>query len=573
MVRPTQLLHPQRAPAALRSAATVLLLRDSADPTRPGIEVLMTRRSMTASFAPGAYVFPGGGIDAADAQSHGITSRRTAQSDLHLTQAIAAIRESFEELGVLLAHRADGSPVDDSDIATLDRRATFSAQCRAKALTLDGAGVFVLAHWITDRDLPRRFDVPFLVARMPQGQSPVADESEQFEPVWVRPADALERHRAGGFFIIFPTIRTLERLQTYTTVQAVLDACAVNDQPLWTSCPRAGLMLGAESRHMEHEPPFGELAMVCPDGHVAHSLDWQHEQPVQLLKNVQRLTAPNPGFMTGPGTNSYVVGDPTSGHIVIDPGPDDAPHIERLWRAAGGRIQAIVCTHSHPDHSPGAPRLQALCAAAGLEKPPILGLPSAPTSRENSRFTPDRSLVDGEQLVLTGQSGGATLSHTLEVIHTPGHAANHLCLLLVEDGLLFTGDHILNGSTTVIDPPDGSMDAYLDSLDKLADRCRQHRVEFILPAHGYVLGDLRASAENISAPAEGGALVAIAHLKAHRLQREAKVARAMQVLPEGTADDWVRLAYDDVPERLWPVARRSLMAHVERLQSLGGFNL
>ena len=573
MVRPTQLLHPQRAPAALRSAATVLLLRDSADPTRPGIEVLMTRRSMTASFAPGAYVFPGGGIDAADAQSHGITSRRTAQSDLHLTQAIAAIRESFEELGVLLAHRADGSPVDDSDIATLDRRATFSAQCRAKALTLNGAGVFVLAHWITDRDLPRRFDVPFLVARMPQGQSPVADESEQFEPVWVRPADALERHRAGGFFIIFPTIRTLERLQTYTTVQAVLDACAVNDQPLWTSCPRAGLMLGAESRHMEHEPPFGELAMVCPDGHVAHSLDWQHEQPVQLLKNVQRLTAPNPGFMTGPGTNSYVVGDPTSGHIVIDPGPDDAPHIERLWRAAGGRIQAIVCTHSHPDHSPGAPRLQALCAAAGLEKPPILGLPSAPTSRENSRFTPDRSLVDGEQLVLTGQSGGATLSHTLEVIHTPGHAANHLCLLLVEDGLLFTGDHILNGSTTVIDPPDGSMDAYLDSLDKLADRCRQHRVEFILPAHGYVLGDLRASAENISAPAEGGALVAIAHLRAHRLQREAKVARAMQVLPEGTADDWVRLAYDDVPERLWPVARRSLMAHVERLQSLGGFNL
>ena len=573
MVRPTQLLHPQRAPAALRSAATVLLLRDSADPTRPGIEVLMTRRSMTASFAPGAYVFPGGGIDAADAQSHGITSRRTAQSDLHLTQAIAAIRESFEELGVLLAHRADGSPVDDSDIATLDRRATFSAQCRAKALTLDGAGVFVLAHWITDRDLPRRFDVPFLVARMPQGQSPVADESEQFEPVWVRPADALERHRAGGFFIIFPTIRTLERLQTYTTVQAVLDACAVNDQPLWTSCPRAGLMLGAESRHMEHEPPFGELAMVCPDGHVAHSLDWQHEQPVQLLKNVQRLTAPNPGFMTGPGTNSYVVGDPTSGHIVIDPGPDDAPHIKRLWRAAGGRIQAIVCTHSHPDHSPGAPRLQALCAAAGLEKPPILGLPSAPTSRENSRFTPDRSLVDGEQLVLTGQSGGATLSHTLEVIHTPGHAANHLCLLLVEDGLLFTGDHILNGSTTVIDPPDGSMDAYLDSLDKLADRCRQHRVEFILPAHGYVLGDLRASAENISAPAEGGALVAIAHLKAHRLQREAKVARAMQVLPEGTADDWVKLAYDDVPERLWPVARRSLMAHVERLQSLGGFNL
>ena len=98
-------------------------------------------------------------------------------------------------------------------------------------------------------------------------------------------------------------------------------------------------------------------------------------------------------------------------------------------------------------------------------------------------------------------------------------------------------------------------------------------MEFILPAHGYVLGDLRASTDNPSAPVEGGALAAIAHLKAHRLQREAKVARAMQASPEGSMDDWVKLAYDDVPERLWPVAKRSLLAHVERLQSLGGFNL
>ena len=572
MVRPTQLLHPPRPLASVRPAATVLLLRDSTDPARPGIEVLMTRRSMTASFAPGAYVFPGGGIDAADAQAHGIASRRPTQSDLHLTQAIAAIRESFEELGVLLAHRADGTPVTDTDIAQLDRKAPFAAQCQAQGLTLDGADVFVLAHWITDRDLPRRFDVPFLVARMPEGQQPVADEAEQFEPCWVRPADALERHKAGGFFIIFPTIRTLERLQAYANVQAVLDACALNDEPLWTSCPRAGLVRGAEERYMEHELPFGELAMVCPDGQMVHSLDWQHEQPVQLLKNVQRLTAPNPGFMTGPGTNSYVVGDPASGHIVIDPGPDEPEHLERLWRAAGGRIQAIVCTHSHPDHSPGAPRLQALCVAAGLEKPPILGLPSAPTSRENSRFTPERALADGEQLVLLGQSGEATVSHTLEVVHTPGHAANHLCLALVEDGLLFTGDHILNGSTTVIDPPDGNMGAYLDSLDKLDALCERHGIEFLLPAHGYVLGDLRRSADNPSAPAHGGARAAIAHLKAHRLAREAKVARAMAAVPEGSMDDWVKLAYDDVPERLWPVAKRSMAAHVERLQSLGGFN-
>jgi recombination protein RecT len=565
MVRPTQHLHPARTPAALRPAATVLLLRDSAQ----GMEVLMTRRSMTASFAPGAYVFPGGGIDAADAQAHRQSTRRATQSDLHLTQAIAAIRESFEELGVLLARRADGSHPGTADIAALDRQAPFAAQCAAHGLVLDGAEVFVLARWVTDRDLPRRFDVPFLVARMPEGQEPVADESEQFEPVWVRPAEALARHAAGGFFIIFPTIRTLERLQAYPSVQAVLDACAVNDEPLFSSCPRAGWLGARESRHMENEAPFGELALVSPDGQIVHQLDWQCERPVGLLKNVQRLTAPNPGFMTGPGTNSYLVGDPATGHIAIDPGPDEPEHLERLWRAAGGDIRAIVCTHSHPDHAPGAARLQALCATAGREKPPIIGLPSATTARENSRFTPDRAPADGERLVLQAPDG---TTHTLHVVYTPGHAANHLCLVLEEDGLLFSGDHILNGSTTVIDPPDGNMSAYIDSLDRLAQLCETQRIHFILPAHGYVLGDLPESPDNPTAPAQGGAQVAIAQLKAHRLAREAKVGQAMTTLPQGTPDDWVKLAYRDVPERLWPVAKRSLLAHVERLQSLGGFN-
>jgi glyoxylase-like metal-dependent hydrolase (beta-lactamase superfamily II)/8-oxo-dGTP pyrophosphatase MutT (NUDIX family) len=545
----------------VRPAATVLLLRDGDN----GVEVLMTRRSMTASFAPGAYVFPGGGIDAADAQAHGQSTRRPTQSDGHLTQAIAAIRESFEELGVLLARRADGSHLGTADIAALDRQTPFADQCAAHGLTLSGAEVFVLAHWVTDRDLPRRFDVPFPVARMPAGQQPVADESEQFEPLWVRPADALARHAAGGFFIIFPTIRTLERLQTYASVDAVLQACAVNDEPLFTSCPRAGLMNGHESRHMEHEQPYGELALVCPDGQIVHELAWQSERPVPLLKNVQRLTAPNPGFMTGPGTNSYIVGDPATGHTVIDPGPDEPAHIERLWRAAGGDIRAIVCTHSHPDHSPGAARLQALCT----NRPPILGLPSAATSRTDSRFSPERALADGERLTLTVPDGTA---HTLQVVHTPGHAANHLCLLLEEDGLLFSGDHILNGSTTVIDPPDGNMGDYLESLDKLDRLCAQHGVHFILPAHGYVLGDLPRSAHNPGAPEHGGARAAIAHLKAHRLAREAKVARALQALPDGTMDDWVKIAYDDVPERLWPVAKRSMLAHVEHIRSMGGFN-
>ena len=543
MARISQLLYPQREPAPLRPAATVLLMRDGPQ----GIEVLMTRRSMTASFAPGAYVFPGGGIDAADAQAHGMAQRRPKQSDLHLTQAIAAIRESFEELGILFARHAQGRWADNADIAQIDRKAPFAAQCQAQGLTLAADQVFVLAHWITDRDLPRRFDVPFLVARMPEGQTPVADESEQFEPVWVRPQDALERHAAGQFFIIFPTIRTLERLKAFATVDAVLQACALNDEPLWTSCPRAGWLAGNEARYMEHEAPFGELALVTPDGQIHHHLDWQTDQPVPLLKNVQRLTAPNPGMMTGPGTNSYLVGDPNTGYIAIDPGPADIDHLQRIWRAAGGHIKAIVCTHSHPDHSPGAAPLQALCA----NKPTILGLSSRPTSRANSRFTPDRELIDSEKLVLQGQGLDGEITHTLRVVHTPGHAANHLCLVLEEDGLLFSGDHVLNGSTTVIDPPDGHMGDYLDSLDKLAAACDSGGIEFILPAHGHVLGFARQ---------------AITHLKAHRLKREAKIAAAMQALPQGSLQEWVEKAYEDVPSRLWPVAARSLQAHVDHIR-------
>jgi glyoxylase-like metal-dependent hydrolase (beta-lactamase superfamily II)/8-oxo-dGTP pyrophosphatase MutT (NUDIX family) len=529
-----------------------LLLRDGAN----GVEVLMTRRAMSASFAPGAYVFPGGGIDAHDASHHHLAQRRPSQGDERLTQALAAIRESHEELGILLAQHADGRPLDAATHARIDRHGPFYGQCAQHGLRLCADQVFVLAHWVTDRDLPRRFDVPFLVARMPADQHPVADEKEQFEPVWVRPADALARHQAGDFFIIFPTIRTLQRLQAYATVDALLQACT-SEQPLFTSCPRAGYLKGQVERYMEHEPPFGELSLLNPDGQVLHHLDWQCERPVPLLRHVQRLTAPNPGMMTGPGTNSYIVGQAHSGFIVIDPGPNEAAHLQRLFDATQGDVRFIVCTHSHPDHSPGAAPLQALCNAHG-HRPPILGLSSADTARPDSRFTPERELADGERLVLQG--GG--ISHSLRAIHTPGHAANHLCLVLEEDGLLFSGDHVLNGSTTVISPPDGHMGRYLDSLDKLLAACASDHIGLILPAHGYVLGNLPGEPFDASD--------VIRRLKAHRLQREAKIARAMQAQPKGTLDDWVAVAYDDTPERLWPVAKRSLQAHVDHIRELAG---
>lgn len=555
MTRPSQLLRPQREPAATRDASTVLLLRDCKDGN--GYEILMTRRADQGNFA-NAYVFPGGGIEAQDADpaNHALARARPAQTDtpdaLRVTQALAGIRETFEELGILLAYDAAGQPIPPADVLTLDRQASLYDQCRARGWLLAVDSLWYLAQWTAARDLPKRFNVPFFVARMPEGQTPVADEAEQFEPTWIRPQEALERFEAKSLFIVFPTQRTLQRLVPYASTQAVLDALK-SEQPLWKSCPRTGFIKGQDTRHMESDMAYGELEMVHPDGQAGHHLDWQSEKAVELRKNLQRLTAPNPGTMTGPGTNSYLIGDAATGFIAVDPGPKDPEHLQRLLDAAGGDIRYIVCTHSHPDHSPGAAPLQALVEQAGRAKPPILGMPSAPTAQAHSRFKPERTLQDGEQIALTGTGPEGEITHTLQAIFTPGHAANHLCFLLVEDAILFSGDHILNGSTTIINPPDGNMLDYMDSLDKLNDICAEHGVQYILPAHGYVLGFARQT---------------IAKLKAHRLAREAKVHAAMRAKPDGSMRDWVALAYADTPQALWPIAERSLLAHVERIQKL-----
>ncbi len=508
MIRPEHQLHDYIEPAATRNAATVLLLRDTAGATEGDaengrdFEVLMTQRSPKASFAPSMFVFPGGVVDAGESFEQ------------------AAVRECMEELN----------------------------------LAIDADSLLWQSHWITDRDMPKRFDVRFYVAPMPEGQTPVADEQEQFTPTWVQPQAALALYKAGRFPMIFPTIRTIEWLAKFSSSAEVFAACAHN-QPHWSSCPRSALLGGKPHYFMEGDAPYGELAMVCPDGIKRHALDWVHDAPVPLLQHLRRLTCGNPSMMTGPGTNTYLIGTPETGYVVLDPGPyqtqADEAHVQAILAACGGAkpdIRAIVCTHSHPDHSPAAAPLQALCALATGVAPVIHGMASLPTARAHSGFIPDRQTVDGDTLTLNTDDWVITL----RAIHTPGHAANHVCWVLEEDGLLFSGDHVLNGSTTVIDPPDGNMTDYLDSLDKLSAACLRYDIDYILPAHGYVLGF---------------AATALEKLKTHRLAREEKIRRAMQALPGAELDELVALAYDDAPQKLWPIAMRSLAAHVERLRA------
>lgn len=537
-IRRDKLLRGWREPVTPRPAATILLLRD--DPAE-GLQVLMTRRSATASFAPGAYVFPGGALDEADngPASIAVSRARADQDTMHRHYAAAALREAFEELGVLLAWRRGTNASCDPSIATrLDRAhdADFYGQLEAEGLELAIDRTGWLSHWITDRDLPKRFDVRFFVAPMPEGQHPDADGAEQFEPVWVHPATGLARHEEGRFSMIFPTIRTLRQLARFRTVEAVLQACIGADR-VFTSCPRGGIVAGRDTRYTEDEMAFGELEMVAPDGQMGHCLDWQHEEPVALRRNVRRLTAPNPSMMTGPGTNTYIVGE-DGAYIVIDPGPALPSHVARIAAAVGDGLQAIVCTHSHPDHSPGA----ALLLEHLGRTVPIWGLPSGPNARAHSEFVPTHEIAHGQRLTV----GDATL----RAIHTPGHAANHVCLVLEEDRLLFSGDHVLNGSTTVIDPPDGNMGAYLEALHRLT----QEPVDYILPAHGHVLGP---------------AIPAMQRLIAHRMGRESKVFGALSRIGAGTLDELVPHAYDDVKPVLYPVAKRSLLAHLEKLLTDG----
>lgn len=534
-VRQSKHLYEWREPVATRPAATILLLRDGAQ----GPEILMSRRSMNASFAPGVYVFPGGVVDALDSSpaARAVIASRIDQPPDLLGPAAAAVREAFEELGVLLA-RASRAGVDVADTTTrLSRRddGGFFERVAAAGLVLALDEVHWLSRWITDRDLPKRFDVHFFVARMPQGQHPVADGAEQFEPTWVRPADALARHERGEFDMIFPTIRTLRALTRYRNVAEVIRYCEEHAGK-WFSCPRGGLMGGQEVRFSEDDLPFGELELVSPDGRIVHELEWQHERAVPLLRHVQRLTAPNPGRMTGPGTNTYIVGEPGS-FLVIDPGPDEPEHIARIAAIVGNDLEAIVCTHAHPDHAPGAAPLKALTGA------PILGRPTGPEFDPQWAFTPERTLEDGECLTV-GDS-------TLRVLHTPGHVSNHICLLLEEDGLLFSGDHILSGSTTVITPPDGNMRDYVAQLHRLA----AEPFDYILPAHGHVIA--RGKRE-------------VARLIAHRMAREAKVIEALGSAGRPVSvDELVLTAYDDVDPAIRPVAKRSLTAHLLKLREDG----
>jgi glyoxylase-like metal-dependent hydrolase (beta-lactamase superfamily II) len=258
----------------------------------------------------------------------------------------------------------------------------------------------------------------------------------------------------------------------------------------------------------------------------------------EVAPGVLRLTAPNPGLMTGPGTNTYLVG--RAEPVVVDPGPADEAHTASIVRAAAplGPVRTILVTHTHVDHAPGA---AALAAATGAR---VVGYGPA------EGFAPDERAGEGWALACPADRASERL--TLRAVHTPGHASDHLCWLVEEHALLLTGDHVMHGSTVVIRPPDGDLHQYLASLARLRDAVPPVRT--LAPGHGRLMDHV---------PEVVDALVA------HRLGRHETIAGALSRRGDGTVDELLPLVYGDVTEQQLPVARFSLWAHLRALGQEG----
>lgn len=265
-------------------------------------------------------------------------------------------------------------------------------------------------------------------------------------------------------------------------------------------------------------------------------------QVVELEPLVRRVLAGNPGPFTYQGTQTYIVG---KGEVaVIDPGPADPEHVEALIAAVRQEaVVAILCTHTHRDHSPAAPALKAATGAPVIGCAPLvledLG-PRADASFDDT-YSPDRVLEDGERVSGPGW--------TLEAVATPGHTSNHLCFALNESSALFTGDHVMGWSTSVVSPPDGDMAAYMASLDKLMRR--EDRVYY--PAHGDPVDNPRRLVRGLAG---------------HRKQREGQILRLLNE-GVGAIPAMVERMYAGLDPRLHGAAGRSVLAHLIDLRDRG----
>jgi glyoxylase-like metal-dependent hydrolase (beta-lactamase superfamily II)/8-oxo-dGTP pyrophosphatase MutT (NUDIX family) len=554
-------------PPGARKAASVLLLRDAQtnQDAAPGVEVLMLRRAeREGDQHSGAVVFPGGVLDTRDRDAHVFCdgpddasfSARLGLPEGGLDYAVAALRETFEEVGLLLVADKAAKPLDATAMhpwrARLNAGEVSAADfCQSHNVRLDVNALAYFSHWLTPPGAPKRFDTRFFAALAPASQEAQADLAEAAELMWLTPAQALDKTR--GFKLLPVTQRTLQELMAFGSAAQALHSIRQRSN-IPRIMPRRVSSARGPRVVLPEDLSYAEVGRLDPEGRGDVWGDIEAGRAVRLSPRIVRVTAPNPGAMTGPGTNSYLVnglggvdgvgdlGDATeaAGLTVIDPGPINPSHVQALVAAAqtqGQAITRIIVTHTHGDHSPGA---VALSQATGA---PVFGKHALHDEWQDKSFAPQRELVHAERLAV-----GAGC--TLRVVHTPGHASNHLCFFLEEEETLFTGDHVMQGSTVVINPPDGDMAAYLKALHGLLDE----PLQWLAPGHGFLVAQPHA---------------VLRALIAHRGRREAKVLAVLQAHGPAPLVALLPHVYDDVSPSLHAMASRSLWAHLLKLQGDG----
>jgi len=479
-----------------RESAVLVLVRGAGE----SLETLWAKRSEAIAVQPGFHAFLGGKVDAQDLE----LDVDGAADDFERAARACAIREAFEEAGVLLGLDVASGVPPAADLAAaraelIAGRATFPALARARGWRFRADPLEFAGRWTTPAFATVRFDTCYYLARMPEGQRVDVHAAEFAEAEWVKPLDALGRWRRGEAIFVAPILWTLI---------ALAEGAQARDADL-----AARLRLGPERAGT----PVRRIEMSW--GIVL--------QPM--------ATRPLP---PATHTNAYLIGERDM--VLLDPGSGDERELAALFdlidhlQSEGRRLHLVALTHHHADHVAGV--------AAVRERYRVKVAAHADLARH---LEIDVALADGERIPLPS----GIRPWDLRVIATPGHTRDHLCFFHESSGALFCGDHVAGAGTVVIDPPEGDMRAYLESLDRLIAL----KPRALFPAHG---------------SPQGAAERRLRGLVAHRLERESQVLAALSAEPRA-ASELVPTVYADVKPELWSWAERSLLAHLLKLESEG----
>lgn len=488
------------SPVTPKDAAAMILLRDPDDP-----KVFWVKRARTLRFMANYHAFPGGQRDELD---HEVPIENVPHSDDEQTAVmrVAAIREIFEETGVLLARGAE--------TLSAERRAQLRAELAAdqisfkellasEGLTLDASLLQEAPRWVTPPSMPRRYDTRFFSAWLPEGQETEIIPGELEEGEWLRPHEALQKWICGDCLIVTPITVAMQSL--------------------------------AEGVH-----DFAERMLNVPQHERDH---W--ESRVEMRKGFFLCALRTPTIPPATHTNCYLIGGDEM--VVIDPGspyPEEQARLDAVierFLAQGRRIREIIITHLHPDHIGGVNHL-----AKKYNLPVATHRLTAEAI--NGEVFIDRLIEDNEIIELNEQSSG--LTWRLRALWTPGHARGHLSFYEERTGTLVTGDCVVGFGTVVIAPPEGNMNEYLASLRQYLEL---PKLTALMPGHGPVLADARSKIEEYIA---------------HRLAREQMIINAMAAGAQSPAQI-VQAVYTDTPAAMHQLAELSVRAHLEKLMADG----